>query len=60
MNPKLHMPVCDLLGCEFPGVLAGMGGVSRSDLVIAVTHAGGFGFLGLVRESPALIRAEVE
>ena len=60
MNPKLHTPVCDLLGCEFPIVLAGMGGVSRSELVIAVTQAGGFGFLGMVRESPALIRAEVE
>lgn len=60
MNPKLHTPVCDLLGCELPIVLAGMGGVARSDLVIAVTRAGGFGFLGMVRESPALIKSEVE
>jgi nitronate monooxygenase len=60
MNPKLHTPVCDLLGCDVPIVLAGMGGVARSDLVIAVTQAGGFGFLGMVRESPELIRTEVE
>ncbi len=60
MNPRLHTPVCDLLGCELPIVLAGMGGVARSDLVIAVTRAGGFGFLGMVRESPALIKSEVE
>ena len=60
MNPKLHTPVCDLLGCDYPIVLAGMGGVSRSELVIAVTRAGGFGILGMVRETPALIRAEVE
>ncbi len=59
MNPKLHTPVCDLLGCEVPIVLAGMGGVARSGLVIAVTQAGGFGFLGMVRELPELIRAEV-
>ena len=60
MNPKLHTPVCDLLGCDLPIVLAGMGGPSRSELVAAVTKAGGFGFLGMVRESPELIRAEVE
>ena len=54
----LHTPICDLLGCEHPVVLAGMGGVARSELVIAVTEAGGFGFLGMVREPPALIRAE--
>ena len=37
-----------------------MGGVARSELVTAVTEAGGFGFLGMVRESPSLIRQEVE
>lgn len=36
-----------------------MGGVARSQLVCAVTEAGGFGFLGMVRESPDLIREEV-
>ncbi|HEY5339097.1 MAG TPA: nitronate monooxygenase [Rhizomicrobium sp.] len=60
MNPKLHTPVCDLLGCELPIVLAGMGGPSRSELVAAVTNAGGFGFLGMVREPPELILSEVE
>ncbi len=49
-----------LLGCDLPIVLAGMGGVARSELVAAVTAAGGFGFLGMVRESPALIRHEAE
>src|SRR2546423_12850592 len=56
----LHTPVCDLLGCDLPIVLAGMGGVARAELVIDVTRAGGFGFLGMVRESPELIRSEVE
>ena len=59
MNPQLRTPVCDLLGCDLPVVLAGMGGVARSELVVAITRAGGFGFLGMVRESPELIRAEV-
>lgn len=56
----LRTPACELLGCELPIVLAGMGGVARSELVAAVTEAGGFGFLGMVRESPRLIRREIE
>jgi nitronate monooxygenase len=60
MSASLRTEACDLLGCEHPIVLAGMGGVARSELVIAVTRAGGFGFLGMVRESPSLIRREVE
>jgi hypothetical protein len=55
----LYRPVCDLLGCTWPVVLAGMGGVARADLVSAVTLAGGFGFLGMVREPTELIRDEV-
>lgn len=56
----LRTPVCGLLGCTYPIILAGMGGVARSELVAAVTEAGGFGFLGMVREPPALIREEVQ
>jgi len=36
-----------------------MGGVARSELVAAVTQAGGFGFLGMVREPLERIRDEV-
>ena len=60
MNPQLHTAVCDLLGCDYPIVLAGMGGVARSELVAAVTQAGGYGFLGMVRERPGQIRAEID
>jgi len=60
MSVSLRTEACNRLGCEHPVVLAGMGGVARSELVIAVTRAGGFGFLGMVRESPSLIRREVE
>lgn len=49
-----------LLKCQIPLVLAGMGGVARSELVSAVTAAGGFGFLGMVREAPHLIEQEVK
>ncbi|SAK87183.1 2-nitropropane dioxygenase [Caballeronia arationis] len=55
----LHRPMCDLLGCTWPVVLAGMGGVSRAELVTAATVAGGFGFLGMVREPTSLILKEV-
>lgn len=57
--PFLRTPVCAMLNCAVPVVLAGMGGVSRSELVAAVSEAGGFGFLGMVRESAALIHAEI-
>ncbi len=60
MTTPLHSPACELLGCTYPLVLAGMGGVARAELVGAVTQAGGFGFLGMVREPVALIRAQVQ
>ena len=55
----LKTPICELLGCDVPVVLAGMGGVARSELVTAVSAGGGFGFLGMVGESPELIRSEI-
>ena len=60
LGGHLSTRVCDLLDCKYPVVLAGMGGVARSELVAAITNAGGFGFLGMVREPPSLIRKEVE
>lgn len=60
LEAALHTPLCTLLGCRLPLVLAGMGGVARSELVSAVGEAGGFGFLGMVREPVSRIRAEVD
>ena len=60
VTPTLHTPLCDLLGCRWPILLAGMGGVARHRLAGAVAHAGGFGVLGMVREPPHRLRAEVE
>lgn len=57
---RLHTRVCDFLGCRYPILQAGMGGVARSELVAAVTVAGGYGFLGMVRESPELIAHEID
>ncbi|WP_420006281.1 nitronate monooxygenase [Arenibacterium sp. LLYu02] len=57
---SLRTPLCDLLGCEYPVVLAGMGGVARSELAAAVANAGGFPTLGMVREAPSLIISEIE
>jgi len=37
-----------------------MGGVARSELVAAVIEAGGYGFLGMVREPPDLIAREID
>lgn len=59
MADPLHNRLCDLLGCEVPVLLAGMGGVARWELAAAVAGAGGFATLGMVREAPALIEAEV-
>ena len=58
-HSPIRTAVCDLLGCDYPIVQAGMGGVARSELVAAVLNAGGYGILGMVRESPELIRREV-
>lgn len=55
----LRTPLCDLLGCELPVLLAGMGGVARAELAVAVAQADGFAMLGMVRESPELIEAEI-
>lgn len=56
----LRTPLCDLLGCRWPILQAGMGGPARSELAAAVCEAGGFGMLGMVRETPDLIAREVE
>lgn len=55
----LRTPLCDRLGCRYPILLAGMGGVSRHRLAAAVAHAGGFAKLGMVREPVERIRDEV-
>ncbi len=55
----LRTPLCDILGCDVPILLAGMGGVARWELAAAVANAGGYPMLGMVREDPDLIAREV-
>ena len=59
-HPRLKTPLCELLGCEVPVMLAGMGGVSRWELAAAVANAGGYAQLGMVREAPGLIASEIK
>ncbi|GAB1363896.1 hypothetical protein MASR1M32_31320 [Rhodobacter sp.] len=59
-HPRLQTPLCDLLGCRHPVLLAGMGGVARWELAAAVANAGGYAQLGMVREDPALIASEIK
>jgi hypothetical protein len=54
-NRGLRPPRLRVSGCS-----CRYGGVARSELALAVTRARGFGFLGMVREPPELIRREVE
>jgi len=58
-HPALYTSLTDVLGCKFPILCAGMGGVARHFLAASVSNAGGFGCLGMVREQPELIRKEV-
>lgn len=63
MTPEpgsIRTPLCGLLGCDYPVILAGMGGVARAELAAAVANAGGFPTLGMVREAPSFIRSEIE
>lgn len=42
----IRTPICDLLGIDHPILLAGMAGISYSEMTAAVSEAGGFGCLG--------------
>jgi len=55
----LRTPLCDLLGIEYPIMLAGMGGVSYSAVTAAVSAAGGFGCLGAAIMSHDEMKREI-
>jgi enoyl-[acyl-carrier protein] reductase II len=50
----------ELLDIEHPIMLAGMGGISYSDLVAAVSEAGGIGTFGAAPMRPGQLDAEIE
>ena len=55
----MHTRLTDVLGIEHPVMLAGMGGVSYSALVAAVSEAGGFGCFGASTMSGDEMVAEI-
>lgn len=56
---NLRTPLCDILGIQYPVMLAGMGGISYSRIVAAVSEAGGFGTLGAVSLNSDELRVEM-
>jgi NAD(P)H-dependent flavin oxidoreductase YrpB (nitropropane dioxygenase family) len=56
--PRLHTPLCDLLGITHPIVLGGMASATSATLVAAVSNAGGLGTLGASGRSPAELRED--
>lgn len=56
MKPILHTELCDLLGIEYPIIVAPMGVATGPRLVAAVCNAGGMGILGLTAVPPDRIR----
>ena len=59
MSASITTRLTGTLGCRHPIISAGMGGPARSELAAAVSDAGGFGLLGMVRESPEFISREI-
>ncbi len=66
-RPVLRTQLCDMLGIEYPVILAGMGPVAggiagpvaTADLVAAVSNAGGLGVIGGAGFSPERLREEI-
>jgi NAD(P)H-dependent flavin oxidoreductase YrpB (nitropropane dioxygenase family) len=68
----LRTPICEMLGIEYPLLLAGMGhaaavmpeesetGVSSPELVAAVSNAGGMGVLGAAGTSPEALPGQIK
>ncbi len=61
-RPVLRTALCDLLGIEYPILLAGMGagsgGSALAELVAAVSEAGGLGVLGAAGLGPEQIHEQ--
>ena len=53
---QLKTPLCDLLGIEYPILLAGMARTSSGPLAAAVSNAGGLGVIGGLGYTPQQMR----
>lgn len=66
-KPVLHTVLCDMLNIEYPVLLAGMGptvgggvgGVAGTELVAAVSNAGGLGVLGAAGFPPDRLEEQI-
>jgi len=58
-KPTLRTKLCDILGIEYPVVLAGMGSVAGHKLVAAVSEAGGLGVIGAATMRPDELHEEI-
>ena len=66
-RPVLRTVLCEMLGIEYPVILAGMGPVAggvtgpvaTAPLVAAVSNAGGLGVIGGAGFSPERLREEI-
>jgi enoyl-[acyl-carrier protein] reductase II len=61
---RFRSKLCEMLGVEYPIMLAGMGGIASKELVAAVSNAGGFGTWGsavdVKNKGPEELLAEVK
>jgi len=55
-RPTLRTPLCDLLGIEYPVILAGMARTSSGELAAAVSNAGGLGVIGGLGYTPEQLK----
>lgn len=55
-RPTLKTPLCELLGIEYPILLAGMARTSSGPLAAAVSNAGGMGVIGGLGYTPKQMR----
>ncbi|TKA21674.1 hypothetical protein B0A50_08763 [Salinomyces thailandicus] len=58
-QPTLRTPLCELLGIQYPIILAGMARTSSGPLAAAVSNAGGLGVIGGLGYTPDQLRAIV-
>lgn len=58
-QPAVKTRITSLFGCDYPVILPGMSWISQSDLVAAVSNAGGVGILATGPLSPDQTREEI-
>lgn len=60
VNGTIETELTRMLGIQHPIMLAGMNGVSHSDLAAAVSNAGGIGSIGGLMFTPKILKQEID